>query len=417
MDSPGKPVSSTSETPLFRNLSAVMALVVLVVLVASGAFLIHRQKSLLYQEQLRSGEFVLHYLVRATPIPLLEDDALSLNTIVKQAMVTDSVAYVTIVDNTGVIKAHTDLAKIGTAFKDIATQGGTSEPGNMDRPIAALPSDEATTDISMPISFMNKTIGTAHLGLSNDFINRLIQEQTTSFAREISYLGLFTILIVIGASLFFKKRSYRQTTQSISPLQQKPQDTLSPEIRRNQVTVLYAGIKGFKEYANDRDPEDVFRELNEYYAIASHRILEFGGFIDKFAGDAIIGVFGDSPFTADHTQRAVWSAVAIQRAVKANGGNGNRLPCKVGIGISSGVALCGLIGSGIRKEYTFIGESFENAYSLYLMAGPGEIVISKDVYQSIETSASVDPVPPLEMVKKTESWKHFRLKKILPGKT
>jgi len=417
MNSPNKPVSAISETSLFRNFSAVTLLLVLVVLLVSGFFLIHRQKATLHREQIKAGELLLNYVVRSAPIPLLEEDKLSLNTTVKQAMIMDSVLYVTIVDSGGIIRAHTDLKKIGTAFSDLTDKGRARNHENITHVTHTLPSDETIINLSKPISFMNRKLGTAHLGLSADYINSILREETTSLVQKISYCGVFMIVIVMGTSLIFSKRTYRQISESTSFLQQKPPELLLSQIRRNQVTVLYAGMKGFKEYANDRSPEDVFKELNEYYAIASHLILDFGGFIDKFVGDAVIGVFGDSPFESDHTQRAVGSAVAIQEALRTSGENGNPLSCKVGIGISSGVALSGLIGAPIKKDYTFIGASVETAYSLYLMAGPGEIVIGKEVYQSIETSASVEPVPPLEMTKKTESWKNFRLKTMVPRKS
>jgi adenylate cyclase len=417
MNSPNKPVSGISEISLFRNFSSVALLLVLFVLLVSGFFLIHRQKAILRQEQIKAGEFLLNYVVRSAPIPLLEEDNLSLNTTVKQAMIMDCILYVTIVDSAGIIRAHTDLKRIGTAFNDFESKGTTPNNENITYVTYTLPSDETIINLSKPISFMNRKIGAAHLGLSADYIDSMLREKTISSVQKISYFGIFMIVIVLGTSLFLSKRSYRQISESTSSLQQKPPELLLSQIRRNQITVLYAGMKGFKEYANDRSPEDVFKGLNEYYAIASHLILDFGGFVDKFVGDAVIGVFGDSPFASDHTQRAVGSAVAIQEALRTSGENGNPLSCKVGIGISSGVALCGLIGSPIKKEYTFIGESFETAYSLYLMAGPGEIVIGKEVYQSIETSASVEPVPPLEMTKKTESWKNFRLKTIVPRKS
>ena len=73
----------------------------------------------------------------------------------------------------------------------------------------------------------------------------------------------------------------------------------------------------------------------------------------------------------------------MQGILRKAGGNGNPLLSKVGIGISSGVVLTGHLGSQGRREHKVIGESFKWAYTLNVMAGPGEIVVSRDVYQSI----------------------------------
>jgi adenylate cyclase len=186
------------------------------------------------------------------------------------------------------------------------------------------------------------------------------------------------------------------------------------EITRTQVTVVFAGIKGFKAYAEARDPQQVLDDLNQYLSVTTRCIVEFGGYVDKFIGDAVIAVFGNTSLWADHSDRAVSAAVAIQTVLKDTAGNGNPLLSKVGIGISSGVVLSGNLGPEVKK--TFIGESFKVAYSLNVMAGPGEIIISKDVYESVEQNVSVQPLAPRETAQRTESWENFRLIKMIEKK-
>ena len=144
--------------------------------------------------------------------------------------------------------------------------------------------------------------------------------------------------------------------------------------------------------------------------------MDYGGYIDKFVGDAVIGAFESSLLHADHTERAVRAAVAMQNALRHASKNGNQLLRMVGIGISAGVVLSGHIGSHTKREYTFIGESFKVAYSLNIMAGPGEIVMSRDVYQLIDHVVSVEPLPPRETMDRTEPWENFRLQNIVETK-
>jgi len=356
-------------------------------------------------------------MVKSAAIPLLGDDALSLNTLVKEAMIMDGLLYVIIVDDREIIKAHTDPTKIGLAYNEFKNTEKIVKDENIAYKTHILPSGVGIVNLSSPVSFGNKTIGSAHVGLSLDYINKEVRQETLSLIQSIFYVSLFIVTIVMGTALFLSKRSYRQIAESILSWQKNPLNPFLPEMKRNQVTVLFAGIKGFKAYAHARDPEEVLKDLNEYFAVATRCISDFGGHIDKFVGDAVIGVFGDSPVLADHTERAVRSAVAIQQALETAGKKGNPLLCKVGIGISSGVVLSGQIGSQMKKEYTFIGESFKAAYSLNLMAGPGEIIISKDVYQLIENSVSVEPLPPSEMTQKTGPWENFRLQRIAESKS
>jgi class 3 adenylate cyclase len=91
------------------------------------------------------------------------------------------------------------------------------------------------------------------------------------------------------------------------------------------------------------------------------------------------------------------------------GKHDNQLLRRVGIGISSGVVISGQIGPDLKKAHGAIGESFKAAYSLHLMAHPGGIVISKEVYRGVEHLVSVEPLPPRRKVERFGSWENFRL--------
>ena len=181
------------------------------------------------------------------------------------------------------------------------------------------------------------------------------------------------------------------------------------ETKRNQVSVLFVGIKGFKSYAENRDPDSLMEDLSEYLSIATSSVLEFGGFVDKLVGDGVISIFTNSPAAADHAERAVRAALAMQMRFKQKGAAGNQLLPRAGIGISSGVVLSGCVGSGENREIAFLGETFRTAYSLTVMAGPGEIVLSKEAYALLKNMVSVEPLPPREMLQRTQSWESFRL--------
>lgn len=307
----------------------------------------------------------------------------------------------------------------------------------------ALPTGERVLDLSKPVIFMKRTLGSVHVGFSQNVINSAVNKESFSSARSMFYLGIAMMMILIGAAFFLCIPLRRELMAEGEALQIASGQPCEPEaaaknpayeaadsmggeqvgllnpykkkITRNQVAVLFAGIKGFKAYAEARDPQQVLDDLNQYLSMATGCIIEFGGYVDKFIGDAVIAVFGNSPFLADHSERAVSAAVAIQEALR-NGNSTNPLLSKVGIGISSGVVLSGHIGPETKKTFTFIGESFKVAYSLNVMAGPGEIIMSKDVYQSVEQFVSAEHLAPREMVQRTEPRENFRLIEMIEKK-
>jgi class 3 adenylate cyclase len=186
---------------------------------------------------------------------------------------------------------------------------------------------------------------------------------------------------------------------------------------RTHVTVLFAGVKGFRKYADTREPDQVMRDMNEYLAVATETITRFGGEVDRLIGDAVVGVFRNTVLSPDHIERAVRSAAALQETLRRAGGDGNPLYSLIGIGISSGVALAGRLAAGEHRGPLYIGESFKSAHLLQVISDPGEIVISRDVYQVMESSLSVEPLPPREMMEKTEPWENFRLLRVRDERT
>jgi len=188
--------------------------------------------------------------------------------------------------------------------------------------------------------------------------------------------------------------------------------------QRNEATIIFSDIRGFTSYSESREPEEVVEALNEYFGIATEVILEYGGFVDKFIGDAVMGVFGVPIFRADHAERAVRASVAMQNKFNAAGKNGNKLLTEIGIGINSGIIVSGNLGSDIKMEYTVIGDSVNVASRLNSLAGPGEIVISRSVYELTRAIVTVEPIAPQKLKGKSELVESFKVTGIsgLPDK-
>src|SRR5262245_43814320 len=121
------------------------------------------------------------------------------------------------------------------------------------------------------------------------------------------------------------------------------------------VTVLMSDLRGYTRFEEQGDPEQVMEILNGYLARMTDIIVEHGGTINEFMGDGIVAVFGAPVAHPDHAERAAAAALAMQRAmVDINESHAARgLPrFEMGIGLNTGEAVVGNIGSEQRAKYT-----------------------------------------------------------------
>jgi adenylate cyclase len=403
-----------------------------------GFLLVRQQQNSLYRELVDSRRVSVNYLVNNAVMPLLDDDALSLNSLLKEVKAVDGLVYAMIIDQKGIIRAHTDVSKLGSAFGGLENIRNRRQEGETLYTTYSLPSRAQILDISRPVMFMKRELGWVHLGVSSDFMRSRLAEHKTKAIRTLLLWGSAMLVVLIMGAVLLSARlarseplllrkpkkqnlwepssqgTFQQTggadhvNGGLKDLEDDETGGPAQDMMRNQVTVLFAGIKGFKAYAQTREPAKLMEDLNEYVSIATECILKYGGYIDKFIGDAVIAVFASSPLEANHAERAINAGVDMQSAFHNSLRGENQLLSRVGIGISSGIVLSGTIGPEVKKELTFIGESFKVAYSLNVMAGPGEIIVSRDAYQLLKNRISVEPLPPREMMQRTQSWENFR---------
>ena len=126
------------------------------------------------------------------------------------------------------------------------------------------------------------------------------------------------------------------------------------------VTIMFADIRGFTAYSENKDPVDVITRLNEYLTVMTRAIQKHGGTLDKYLGDGLMAFFGAPIYYEDHVERAVRAAVEMQEAIKQLNTewaqrDGSQ-PLLVAIGINTGPAVVGNVGSPERMDYTLIGE-------------------------------------------------------------
>ncbi|NCS93146.1 MAG: adenylate/guanylate cyclase domain-containing protein [Leptospira sp.] len=125
---------------------------------------------------------------------------------------------------------------------------------------------------------------------------------------------------------------------------------------KRAVSVLFLDIRDFTRFSEKRTPEEVFQFLNRLFAVVIEIIHSNNGIINKFLGDGLMAVFG-APIDSDqHKLESVQTALTILSAIEDRIQSGELPPLKVGIGIHSGEAMTGNVGSETRMEYTIIGD-------------------------------------------------------------
>jgi adenylate cyclase len=162
-----------------------------------------------------------------------------------------------------------------------------------------------------------------------------------------------------------------------------------------EITVLSCDIRDFTRFSEGIEPEELMRVINQYLTVSAEAVMLREGIVDKFIGDAVIGLYNTQlNAQEDHALRAVQSGLTMVQDIEDLHG---RLPEKYhiryGIGIHTGTAILGNVGSARRKEFTAVGDTVQYAKFLQENALGGQVLVSA------ETFALVKPFYTGELVK------------------
>ena len=163
-----------------------------------------------------------------------------------------------------------------------------------------------------------------------------------------------------------------------------------------EVTVMFADLGGYSTYAETRSPGEVVALLNRYFALSLPAILEEGGTPVQLPGDAVVAVFGAPTPRADHANRACRAALAILERT-APLASGSTAGPRFHIGINSGPALVGNIGSEDYRNFAAIGDTTNVAARLQSEAKAGEIVLGPETARLLDGSLPLTALGPVRV--------------------
>ncbi|MDD3150940.1 MAG: adenylate/guanylate cyclase domain-containing protein [Candidatus Gastranaerophilales bacterium] len=134
--------------------------------------------------------------------------------------------------------------------------------------------------------------------------------------------------------------------------------------RKKEITVLFADIRGFTTLSETLEPEEVSEVLNSYFTQMVPIVEKYNGVVNKFIGDALMAIFGDVSDNENHPQNAVLCANEMLKTIKnlqKKWHEEGKPKIEIGIGINTGLAFVGNIGTESRMEYTAIGDTINLA--------------------------------------------------------
>lgn len=423
-----------------RTKTTALILIFVAVLMSIVIGLIDREAGrVILIESLEKGISVATGLASSSEEPILTNDDLSLFASVKGITDNRGIIYGMIVDRNRKVIAHNDISQSGQDYRE--PQGiATLKEGPRYRIISYNSSTGIIYDISVPVVYrrLGEKIGQAHVGISKSIIDEAI-EGVTRYIRYLTFislliggLGAFSlttlmvkpIKVLVDGTRAIRKGDFEQRLRSrrrdevgelmkafnemADGLKEREfirntfkkfvhKDIVDEILRdhtkikvggeRKKVTVLFADIRKFTHISESSEPEEIVQLLNQYFTTAIDIIDRNDGIVDKFIGDSVMAVFGVPFPKRDDSLRAVRTALMIREAVRAMNekrARAGRFIYHIGIGVNTGYAVAGNVGSEDRMEYTVLGNTVNVAARVEGLAVPDAILITEDTYQEVK---------------------------------
>lgn len=434
-----QPVKISIWIKLTIILSALMSLIT----ISIGIIMTVQQRLGLEAQMHNMASTITDKFANDSKMPLLQNDHLTMNLLVQNLLRYEGIINAYILDEKFFIAGHKELQEVGIKYYGDEKSLLTAKEF---RPWL-IENDRDTLTFASPISFKKTTVGYVVVIFSKDFIKGEVKKaQKKIIVITISVIIIVIILSIPLASgllkpIFMLVKGTREIAMGnlwyripprkrdeigdlidsfnhmTSELEKKEilkgafnryvSKPVADEILKNpekiqlggerrEITVIFADIREFTALTRQMQPEAIVELLNRYFTILTEVIFHFDGTVDKFIGDAVMGVFGSPIPREDHLKQGIKAAVVIKKVMsEVNRSRDKRglvlLP--MGLGLDSGDVIVGSMGSKVRMEYTAIGDAVNVSSRLTGIAKEGEILISEKVYLQMQEYISCIKLP------------------------
>ena len=169
---------------------------------------------------------------------------------------------------------------------------------------------------------------------------------------------------------------------------------------RRPITSLFIDLNNFTSFTENTDPSIVARQINLYFEEMTNLIVQFGGTLDKYLGDGILAMFGATDKLSSHSEKAMECAIEMQKKMAEIGEfwslNG-LTPMTASVGLCSGDALVGTIGSDKLLDYTAIGDTVNVASRLSDLAESNAILVAESSWIALQDVLEYTVIPGLKL--------------------
>jgi adenylate cyclase len=236
-----------------------------------------------------------------------------------------------------------------------------------------------------------------------------------------------TYLAVLGLRYFTELRERRRVTavfgryvaaDVVDEVLAAPQNAMATlKGASRPISALFADLRGFTAASEGSAPTDVVAGLNLYLDAMVRAVNEESGTIDKFMGDCVMAFWGAPRYVPNHAERAIRAGLLMQEYLEAAKLQADEIGLRVpgvGVGVATGEAVVGNIGSADRLDYTVIGDTVNTASRICGVAEAGEIVVTEECAAAVDGDAfHIAPLPPLQVKGKREPLRIFQV--LRPG--
>ncbi|MCB9449856.1 MAG: response regulator [Anaerolineaceae bacterium] len=182
---------------------------------------------------------------------------------------------------------------------------------------------------------------------------------------------------------------------------------------RQEISVLFADIRGYTSWSENMPPEHVVEMLNDHLSLTAEIILGWDGTLDKYFGDGLMAIFNAPTLQPDHVHRAADAALALLRAgEEKRAQRGDNLNYSIGVHV--GEAVVGYIGTDRAMNYTAIGDVVNTAKRLQELAPPGQIWVEQAVIDRLGDLIQAQPLGEIKIRGRKQPARAYQLHGLAP---